>query len=175
MTVPLPLRTCQLWGIAWGAALGAYRTREAALHLLAKNRALVDAGLVPLPGNGHWETMASWGPATAGALFFGLSLGLGTATLFGVWARATSLLPGRLGRVAPWAVAAVPAAALATGDLLLSLMLAAVGTSAVFLASYLTRMAIAGDTRFAGGFACTPMSRVCFGKEMPWATALSWK
>ncbi len=166
MRVPLPLRTCQLWGMAWGAALGAYRTREAALHLLAKNRALVDAGLVPLPGNGHWEVMGSWGPAAAGALFFGLSLGLGTATLFGVWARATSLLPGRLGRVLPWAVAAAPAAVLATGDLPLCLMLAAVAVVAAATQSRRGALiARAGLLRRAAALAIAILGLV------PWATA----
>lgn len=166
MRVPLPLRTCQLWGVAWGAALGAYRTRDAALHLLAKNRALVDAGLVPLPGNGHWETMASWGPAAAGALFFGLSLGLGTATLFGVWARATSLLPGRLGRVLPWAVAAVPAAALPTGDLALCLVLAAVAVAAAATQSRRGALiARAGLARRAAALALVILGL------LPWATA----
>lgn len=57
--------------------LGLIRTRYAALHLLAKNKALIEAGRVALPGNGHLETLASWSPAFAGALFFALALGLG--------------------------------------------------------------------------------------------------
>ncbi len=116
MTRPLPLSLTAAWGAACGAVLGALRTREAALHLLAKNRALEATGAVPLPGNGHWEAMASAGPALAGALFFGLSLGLGAGTLFGLWARSTRALPSRLGRAAPWAVLGVPLWALWAGD-----------------------------------------------------------
>ncbi len=152
--------------MAWGAALGAYRTREAALHLLAKNRALADAGLVALPGNGHWEVMASWAPAWAGALFFGLSLGLGAATLLGVWARVTSLLPGRLGRVLPWAAAAVPAAALAGGDLALCVMLGAVALGAAATQSRRGALiARAGLVRRAAALALVLLGLV------PWATA----
>jgi len=97
-----------LVGAAAGAVLGAARTREAALHLLAKNRALLDAGVPALPGPGHLDTLGSWAPAGAGAVFFGLSLGLGGAALLALLAAALGLAPGRTGRLLPWATALVP-------------------------------------------------------------------
>ncbi|MDW7709219.1 MAG: HEAT repeat domain-containing protein [Deferrisomatales bacterium] len=129
---PFPLFAPALWGAACGAVLGALRTREATLQLLGKNRALQDAGFLPLPGNGHWETLASWAPSAAGGLFFGLSLGLGAGTLLGLWARCTGGLPGRPGRLLPWATLAVPLWALAGGDPGLAAALAASAAGAVW-------------------------------------------
>lgn len=132
MNRPLPLSAAAAWGIACVAALGLLRTREASLHLLAKNRALAEAGFLALPGVGHWETLTSWLPGAAGALFFGLSLGLGAGTLFGVWARSTRGLPGVPGRIAPWAALAVPVWALGAGDPALAAALAAAALGAVW-------------------------------------------
>jgi hypothetical protein len=129
---PLPLSAAAAWGAACGAALGALRTRDAALHLLAKNRALEEAGFVPLPGAGHWDTLASWLPGAAGALFFGLSLGLGAGILLGLWARSTRALPSPAGRIVPWAVLAVPLWALGAGDPGLAAALAAAAVGAVW-------------------------------------------
>ncbi len=97
-----------LVGVGAGAVLGAARTREAALHLLAKNRALLDAGIPALPGPGHLGTLGSWAPAGAGAVFFGLSLGLGGAALLALLAAALGLAPGRAGRILPWGTALAP-------------------------------------------------------------------
>jgi len=116
VTRPLPLSLAAAWGALCGGVLGALRTAEAALHLLAKNRALEAAGKLSLPGSSQWEAMASWVPGFAGALFFGLSLGLGAGTLFGLWARNTRALPTRFGRVIPWLVLGVPLWALWAGD-----------------------------------------------------------
>lgn len=111
-----PVLLTQLWGLLCGGALGALRTHQAALHLLAKNRLLETAGVPPLPGAGHWEIMASSAPAWAGALFFGLSLGLGTGSLCAVWCRVTGGTPGGAGRWLPWLVLVLPLPALAAGD-----------------------------------------------------------
>ncbi len=112
-----------LVGILAAAVLGALRTRESALRLLEKNRVFLDAGLPALPGPGHLETLASWAPPAAGAVFFGLSLGLGTAAVLGVAVATARMLPGRVGRSAPWLVLALPAAAWAYGDPQLALFL----------------------------------------------------
>jgi len=111
-----PVFLTQLWGLLCGGALGALRTHQATVHLLAKNRLLDAAGLPPLPGAGHWDIMASSAPAWAGALFFGLSLGLGTGSLCAVWCRLTRGTPGAAGRWLPWLVLALPLPALAAGD-----------------------------------------------------------
>ncbi|MEW6489151.1 MAG: HEAT repeat domain-containing protein [Thermodesulfobacteriota bacterium] len=131
MNAPLPLSAAAAWGAACGAALGALRTRDAALHLLAKNRVLEAAGFLPLPGAGHGETLGSWLPAAAGALFFGLSLGLGAGTLLGLWVRVTRTLPSRVGRLAPWAALAVPFWAATAGDPLLAAALGAMAAGAL--------------------------------------------
>ncbi len=108
----LPVQTA---GILVGGVLGAVRTREAAVHLLAKNELLAAAGIPALPGAGQGSALASWAPAAAGSAFFGLSLGLGAATVLGLWILVTrTLLPGR--RWAPWTVLAAPGAAAAAGD-----------------------------------------------------------
>ncbi len=153
MKRPLSILAAQLWGVACGGVFGALRTREEALHLLAKDRALEAVGVFPLPGNGHWETLASWAPAGAGSLFFGLSLGLGLATLVAFWCRACGTLASRglatgvagapnaetrrgllhhirrqggrwLGKFGPWAALAIPAWAAARGDATLATGLA---------------------------------------------------
>ncbi|MHB8766148.1 MAG: hypothetical protein ACYDA8_17665, partial [Deferrisomatales bacterium] len=103
-----PLFTSVVWGSLCGAWFGAFRTREAALHLLAKNEALALGNLPALPGAGFLGELSSWAPAAAGAGFYGLSLGLGAGTLLGLWAAGTRRLPGRAGRFAPWAALAAP-------------------------------------------------------------------
>ncbi len=120
-----------LVGILAAAALGALRTRESALRLLEKNRAFLDAGLPALPGPGHLETLASWAPPAAGAVFFGLSLGLGTAAVLGVAVATARMLPERAGRAAPWLVLALPAAAWRYGDPQLALFLLSVAAAAL--------------------------------------------
>lgn len=165
MNVPLPLSAAAAWGAAWGAALGALRTRDAALHLLLKNRALEAAGFVPLPGAGHGEVLGSWMPGAAGALFFGLSLGLGAGTLLGLWVRVTRALPSRAGGLVPWAALAVPLWAAAAGDLLLAAALAAVAAGA--LATQLPgRVAPARQ----GALRALVLVSVALG-FFPWATA----
>lgn len=165
MYAPLPLSAAAAWGAACGAALGALRTREAALHLLAKNRALEAAGFVPLPGAGHWETLGSWLPTAAGALFFGLSLGLGAGTLLGLWVRGTRPLPSWAGTLAPWAVLAVPLWAAAAGDLLLAAALGA--TAAGALATQLPGRVAPAHERALRALVLVPLV-VAF---LPWATA----
>ena len=120
-----------LVGILAAATLGALRTRESALRLLEKNRAFLDAGLPALPGPGHLETLASWAPPAAGAVFFGLSLGLGTAAVLGVAVATARMLPGRAGRVTPWLVLALPAAAWKHGDPQLAFFLLCVAAAAL--------------------------------------------
>ena len=122
------------WGVVAGGALGAARTREAALHLLEKNRALLELGVPALPGNGHLGTLASWAPAGAGAVFFGLSLGLGGAALVGLARTGLRALPSRAGLVAPWALLALPLAAAAAGDAGLAAFLAALVLGALVFA-----------------------------------------
>lgn len=124
----------QLWGILCGATLGAVLTGRATLHLLAKNQALEAAGVVPLPGTGHWETMASWAPAAAGAVFFGLSLGLGAGTVAGLWCTLTRAIPGRIGNGLPWLVLLPALAALGYGDPLLGSALAVIATGSLVVA-----------------------------------------
>ncbi|GAB4249510.1 HEAT repeat domain-containing protein [Deferrisoma sp.] len=109
------LLACLGLGVVAGGALGAVRTREAALHLLAKNRALLEAGIPALPGAGHLETLGSWAPAGAGAVFFGLSLGLGGAALLAAAAGLLGALPNSWGRRLPWAAALAPALLYAWG------------------------------------------------------------
>ncbi|GAB6063790.1 HEAT repeat domain-containing protein [Deferrisoma palaeochoriense] len=109
------LLACLGLGVLAGGVLGAVRTREAALHLLAKNGALLDAGIPALPGTGHLETMGSWAPAGAGALFFALSLGLGGAALLAAAAGLLGTLPGPWGRRLPWATVLAPALLYAWG------------------------------------------------------------
>ncbi len=119
-----------LVGVLAAAVLGALRTRESALRLLEKNRVFLEAGLPALPGPGHLDTLSSWAPPAAGAVFFGLSLGLGTAAILGVAVSAARMLPGRMGRCAPWLVLALPAAAWGYGDPGLALfLLCAAGAS----------------------------------------------
>ncbi len=122
------------WGVVAGGALGAARTREAALHLLEKNRVLLDLGVPALPGHGHLGTLASWGPAAAGAVFFGLSLGLGGAALVGLARIGLRALPSRAGLVAPWVLLALPLAAAAAGDAGLAAFLAAIVLGALAFA-----------------------------------------
>jgi hypothetical protein len=165
VNAPLPLSLAAAWGAAWGAALGALRTRDAALHLLAKNRALEAAGFVPLPGTGHWDVLASWMPAGAGALFFGLSLGLGAGTLLGLWVRATRALPSRAGRLVPWVALAVPLWAAVAGDLPLAGALAAMAAGA--LATQLPGRAASARHRALRALVLVPLA-VGF---LPWATA----
>jgi hypothetical protein len=125
MRIPAVLFT-QLWGVLCGGALGAVRTRQATVHLLAKNHLLETAGLAQLPGPGHWEMMNSWAPAWAGGLFFGFSLGLGAAGLSAVWCRTTRALPGGTGRWAPFLLLFVPLTAVITGDPALAACLLAI-------------------------------------------------
>lgn len=87
--------------------VGLIRTRYAALHLLAKNKALLDAGRVALPGVGHMETLASWAPAFAGALFFALALGAGYGAVSFLYGYQWRRIPRRF-----WSWAALPLAIL---------------------------------------------------------------
>lgn len=125
----------QVAGALCGAALGAIRTGDAALHLLEKNKALHSSGIVSLPGQGHWETMASWKPAGAGALFFGLSLGLGFGTLFALWIKCSAHAPGRAKKILPWTPLSMPLWALWCGDPLLAVMFLVLLLTIIFLHS----------------------------------------
>jgi len=80
-------------GFLTGWAMGAVRCRETMLALLEKNRLLTQAGHAALPGADFSSTLSSWGPAFAGGLFFALTLGIGGATLFYLFARFAGLLP----------------------------------------------------------------------------------
>ena len=82
-----------LLGAAAGEILGAVRTREAALHLLDKNRLLVNAGHFAVPGEFHWDAMAAWPTALIGGLFYALTLGLGGAAVSYAWGRLLTPLP----------------------------------------------------------------------------------
>lgn len=128
--------TALVWGLAWGAAFGAWSTRAAALHLLAKNRALAALGVTALPGTGYAETLAGPLPAWAGALFFGLSLGLGWGALCGLWASASRALPGRWGRWAPWLLLIPGAWAAWFGDYPLAAALLLIGLGPALLGSF---------------------------------------
>lgn len=114
----------QSWGAVCGAILGAHRTREAALHLLNKNKAIQAAGLPALPGVGHLEMLASRFPDLAGALFYGLSFGLGWGTLLALWASGVGRLPGPWRRLT-WTVTVLPLWAAWAGDAGLALTLLA--------------------------------------------------
>ncbi|GAB4266510.1 MAG: hypothetical protein Kow0092_19460 [Deferrisomatales bacterium] len=111
------------------------RTRQAGLYLLAKNHALAAAGIPALPGAGHEATLAGWGPALAGAVFFALSLGLGWGTLFGLWGLCWSSARGLLRRLGPWIALAVPGWAGVRGDGALAGALAACALGAVGIAA----------------------------------------
>jgi len=109
--------------------------------------------------------MASWAPAAAGTLFYGLSLGVGLATLVALWARAcgataeaADTLASRLERnratalrtsvrllraaspwfrrLAPWAALALPAWELAGGDAVLAGTLALLTVGALWLQGF---------------------------------------
>lgn len=118
------------WGTCCGAALGALKTRDAALHLLAKNRALETLGVASLPGPFHWNDLAGLRAPWAGALFFGLSLGLGGGCLAGFW---VSLFPAAergAGKWLPWAALTAALPPLAGGDPALAAALLALTTGA---------------------------------------------
>jgi len=119
------LFSAQLFGTLCGGALGALKTGEVALMLLEKNKALAAADIISLPGPSHWETMASWKPAGAGAVFFGLSLGLGFGTLMGLWVKCASFTPGKTGKIAQWAPAFLAVWAIMKGDAVLAAMFVA--------------------------------------------------
>jgi len=87
--------------------LGLAATRYSTLHLLAKNRALLAAGRVALPGSGHLETMAAWSPALAGGLFFALVLGFGYGSFAYFYGLSWRFIPRRY-----WTMAATPFAIL---------------------------------------------------------------
>lgn len=79
-------------GMLFSGIMGYFLTKESTALLLEKNRALLQAGLVALPGAGHLQVMEGAGPALAGGLFFALSLGIGGGALS--WL--TGLVLGRL-------------------------------------------------------------------------------
>ena len=162
MRVP-PVLLSQLWGLLCGAALGAVRTQQAAAHLLAKNRLLEDAGLPHLPGAGHWEVLSSSAPSWAGALFFGLSLGLGAGSLCAVWCRVTRGIPGPGGRWLPRLVLVLPLPALAAGDPALAGCLLAIagGSLALHRAAQPPRPLV---WRLV-------LLTICVGGLVPWALA----
>ncbi|HSH70282.1 MAG TPA: HEAT repeat domain-containing protein [Deferrisomatales bacterium] len=153
----------QLWGLLCGGALGAVRTRQAATHLLAKNHLLEAAGLPHLPGAGHWEVLSSSAPAWAGAVFFGLSLGLGVGSLCAVWCRVTRRIPGPGGRWLPRLVLALPLPALAAGDPALAGCLFAIagGSLALHRAAQPPRPLVWRLVLLA----------ICAGGLIPWALA----
>jgi len=119
------LFSAQLFGTLCGGALGALKTGEVALMLLEKNKALAAADIISLPGPSHWETIASWKPAGAGAVFFGLSLGLGFGTLMGLWVKCSSFASGKTGKIVQWAPANLAVWALLMGDAALAAMFVA--------------------------------------------------
>jgi hypothetical protein len=104
MRRPSPFAATCVWGVVCGAVLGAVRTRGEALHLLAKGRALEALGVPSLPGPSQWTVLSSWRPAGAGALFFGLSLGLGAGALAALFVAATRRSDLPLARHAGWVV-----------------------------------------------------------------------
>jgi hypothetical protein len=130
VTLRAPLAVSAGAGCVCGALLGAFRTREAALALFAKNQALYAAGVPPLPGPEHWPTLTSWAAPGTGALFFGLSLGLGSGVLCGLWVAATRSLP-RPFRSLSWAVLAPSLWAALQSDFSLAAMLLAVSAAAL--------------------------------------------
>ncbi|MBI5014053.1 MAG: HEAT repeat domain-containing protein [Deltaproteobacteria bacterium] len=142
------MTTC-LWGTLCGGALGAVRTRAAALHLLAKGRALEAAGVPSLPGSDHWGILASGKPALAGALFFGLSLGLGTGALTTLWVEATRRPGAGRGGWAPWTVLLAPLAGALSGDWGLAAALALVAAGALRAAGDPTPRGAAAGRRLA--------------------------
>ncbi|TAL16046.1 HEAT repeat domain-containing protein [bacterium] len=81
MTKRHPFAGSLFWGFLTGFVTGFSRTYFSTKHLYEKNLALRDAGLIPLPGEGHYETLASLKPALAGGFFYALALGVGTAAL----------------------------------------------------------------------------------------------
>ncbi|MBI5444209.1 MAG: HEAT repeat domain-containing protein [Deltaproteobacteria bacterium] len=133
MRVRAPFATTAAWGCACGALLGALRTRAATLHLLQKNHALLAAGVPPLPGAGHWAEMASPAPTAAGAVFFGLSLGLGAGALLALWVVVARRLGGPRAFAASWTVLFPSLWAAFQNDAGLAAALAAIGAGAALL------------------------------------------
>lgn len=119
-----------LWGGLIGGLFGAARTLAAARHLAAKNTALLAAGLPALPGNGHLESLAGSDPGWAGALFFGLSLGLGFATVCFLWGRFLHSLPREALGIGAAALAVFPLFAVFRGEVLLAATLVAIAVGA---------------------------------------------
>jgi hypothetical protein len=81
MTNKFPFAGSLFWGVLTGFVTGFSRTWFSTRHLYEKNLALRDAGLIPLPGEGHYETLASLKPALAGGFFYAVARGAGAATL----------------------------------------------------------------------------------------------
>lgn len=96
-----------LFSMLWCGVVGLIRTRYASLHLLEKNKALLESGRVALPGAGHIDTLASWAPAFAGALFFALALGVGYGAVSFLYGYQWRRIPRRF-----WSWAALPLAIL---------------------------------------------------------------
>ncbi len=128
-----PFALSLLAGFCAAYLFGFIRVRESAAHLLEKNLALKDSGQIPLPGEGHFDTLASLNPALFGALFFAIALGAGAAALGFFYGSFLRFFGDKARKILSLASFAPSVWALLLGDILLALALAAIFFTATSL------------------------------------------
>ncbi|TLM98197.1 hypothetical protein FDZ71_17445, partial [bacterium] len=128
-----PFALSLLAGFCAAYLFGFIRVRESAAHLLEKNLALKDSGQIPLPGEGHFDTLASLNPALFGALFYAIALGAGAAALGFFYGSFLRFFGDKARKILSLASFLPSVWALLLGDILLALTLAAIFFTATSL------------------------------------------